>query len=314
MADNTEKNNEPMIMAPRDEPEENIVQKIAATTEWGKYQEEKQQAAASAAQDAMQEQMVKIINYMNKINGAGKMIDAEAITSQLIEKFSDKALDLLKLAVNEPSNFASYTGDNNIKTSRAAVNALSGLSEENADKILAHKDYDLKSVLKTQAEVHKTVRETQKTIDRIKNAKPSFSQDKSSKGFGFNVTNPLDNAIQNNQQQANTNGMFKNKISLGINKHNEYLNANQQKLENELAKQSGTSISAESTKQYLENETRKFQQEEVVKSDAISTRPADKAHMILQLRGVEKASANSPAVKREFGKFKPDLMAQRDRD
>ena len=303
-----------MIMAPRDEPEENIVQKIAATTEWGKYQEEKQQAAASAAQDAMQEQMVKIINYMNKINGAGKMIDAEAITSQLIEKFSDKALDLLKLAVNEPSNFASYTGDNNIKTSRAAVNALSGLSEENADKILAHKDYDLKSVLKTQAEVHKTVRETQKTIDRIKNAKPSFSQDKSSKGFGFNVTNPLDNAIQNNQQQANTNGMFKNKISLGINKHNEYLNANQQKLENELAKQSGTSISAESTKQYLENETRKFQQEEVVKSDAISTRPADKAHMILQLRGVEKASANSPAVKREFGKFKPDLMAQRDRD
>ena len=314
MADNTEKNNEPMIMAPRDEPEENIVQKIAATTEWGKYQEEKQQAAASAAKNAMQEQMVKIINYMNKINGAGKMIDAEAVTSQLIEKFNDKALDLLKLAVNEPRNFASYTGDNNIKTSRAAVNALSGLSEENADKILAHKDYDLKSVLKTQAEVHKTVRETQKTIDRIKNAKPSFSQDKSSKGFGFNVTNPLDNAIQNNQQQANTNGMFKNKISLGINKHNEYLNANQQKLENELAKQSGTSISAESTKQYLENETRKFQQEEVVKSDAISTRPADKAHMILQLRGVEKASANSPAVKREFGKFKPDLMAQRDRD
>ena len=77
------------------------------------------------------------------------MIDAEAITSQLIEKFSDKALDLLKLAVNEPRNFASYTGDNNIKTSRAAVNALSGLSEENADKILAHKDYDLKSILKT---------------------------------------------------------------------------------------------------------------------------------------------------------------------
>lgn len=314
MADNTEKNNEPMIMAPRDEPEENIVQKIAATTEWGKYQEEKQQAAASAAQDAMQEQMVKIINYMNKINGAGKMIDAEAITSQLIEKFNDKALDLLKLAVNEPSNFASYTGDNSIKTSRAAVNALSGLSEENADKILAHKDYDLKSVLKTQAEVHKTVRETQKTIDRIKNAKPSFSQDKSGKGFGFNVTNPLDNAIQNNQQQANKNGMFKNKISLGVNKHDDYLNANQQKLEKALAKQSGVPISAESTKQYLENETRKFQQEEVVKSDAISTRPADKAHMILQLRGVEKASANSPAVKREFGKFKPDLMAQRDRD
>lgn len=314
MADNTEKNNEPMIMAPRDEPEENIVKKIAATTEWGKYQEEKQQAAASAAKNAMQEQMVKIINYMNKINGAGKMIDAEAITSQLIEKFSNKALDLLKLAVNEPSNFASYTGDNNIKTSRAAVNALSGLSEENADKILAHKDYDLKSVLKTQAEVHKTIRETQKTIDRIKNAKPSFSQDKSSKGFGFNVTNPLDNAIQNNQQQANKNGMFKNKISLGVNKHDDYLNANQQKLEKALAKQSGVPISAESTKQYLENETRKFQQEEVVKSDAISTRPADKAHMILQLRGVEKASANSPAVKREFGKFKPDLMVLRDRD
>ncbi len=299
MADNTEKNNEPMIMAPRDEPEENIVKKIAATTEWGKYQEEKQQAAASAAKNAMQEQMVKIINYMNKINGAGKMIDAEAITSQLIEKFNDKALDLLKLAVNEPRNFASYTGDNNIKTSRAAVNALSGLSEENADKILAHKDYDLKSVLKTQAEVHKTIRETQKTIDRIKNAKPSFSQDKSSKGFGFNVTNPLDNAIQNNQQQANKNGMFKNKISLGVNKHNDYLNANQQKMEKALAKQSGTSISAESTKQYLENETRKFQQEEVVQGDAIPNRPTDKAHMILQLRGVERSTPAKRVVKRE---------------
>ena len=299
MADNTEKNNEPMIMAPRDEPEENIVKKIAATTEWGKYQEEKQQAAASAAKNAMQEQMVKIINYMNKINGAGKMIDAEAITSQLIEKFNDKALDLLKLAVNEPRNFASYTGDNNIKTSRAAVNALSGLSEENADKILAHKDYDLKSVLKTQAEVHKTVRETQKTIDRIKNTKPSFSQDKSNKGFGFNVTNPLDNAIQNNQQQANKNGMFKNKISLGVNKHNDYLNANQQKMEKALAKQSGTSISAESTKQYLENETRKFQQEEVAKSDAIPTQPTDKAHLILQLRGVERSTPAKRVVKRE---------------
>ena len=299
MADNTEKNNEPMIMAPRDEPEENIVKKIAATTEWGKYQEEKQQAAASAAKNAMQEQMVKIINYMNKINGAGKMIDAEAVTSQLIEKFNDKALDLLKLAVNEPSNFASYTGDNNIKTSRAAVNALSGLSEENADTILAHKDYDLKSVLKTQAEVHKTIRETQKTIDRIKNTKPSFSQDKSNKGFGFNVTNPLDNAIQNNQQQANKNGMFKNKISLGVNKHNDYLNANQQKMEKALAKQSGTSISAESTKQYLENETRKFQQEEVVQGDAIPNRPTDKAHMILQLRGVERSTPAKRVVKRE---------------
>ncbi len=314
MADNTEKNNEPMIMAPRDEPEENIVQKIAATTEWGKYQEEKQQAAASAAQDAMQEQMVKIINYMNKINGAGKMIDAEAITSQLIEKFSDKALDLLKLAVNEPSNFALYTGDNNIKTSRAAVNALSGLSEENADKILAHKDYDLKSVLKTQAEVHKTIKETQKTIDRIKNAKPSFSQDKSSKGFGFNVTNPLDNAIQNNLQQANKNGMFKNKISLGVNKHDDYLNANQQKLEKALAKPSSTQISIENSEQYLKDEIRKFHQDEVVKNDAISDRPTDKAHMILQLRGVEKATASKPTIKREFKEFTPDLMVLRDRD
>ena len=299
MADNTEKNNEPMIMAPRDEPEENIVQKIAATTEWGKYQEEKQQAAASAAKDAMQEQMVKIINYMNKINGAGKMIDAEAITSQLIEKFSDKALDLLKLAVNEPSNFASYTGDNNIKTSRAAVNALSGLSEENADKILAHKDYDLKSVLKTQAEVHKTIRETQKTIDRIKNTKPSFSQDKSNKGFGFNVTNPLDNAIQNNQQQANKNGMFKNKISLGVNKHNDYLNANQQKMEKALAAPSSSQMSIENSEQYLKDEIRKFDQDEVVQGDAIPNRPTDKAHMILQLRGVERSTPAKRVVKRE---------------
>lgn len=299
MADNTEKNNEPMIMAPRDKPEENIVKKIAATTEWGKYQEEKQQAAASAAKNAMQEQMVKIINYMNKINGAGKMIDAEAITSQLIEKFSDKALDLLKLAVNEPRNFASYTGDNNIKTSRAAVNALSGLSVENADKILTHKDYDLKSILKTQAEVHKTIRETQKTIDRIKNAKPSFSQDKSSKGFGFNVTNPLDNAIQNNQQQTHKNGMFKNKISLGVNKHDNYLNANQQKMEKALAAPSSSQMSIENSEQYLKDEIRKFDQDEVVKSDAIPNRPTDKAHMILQLRGVERSTPAKRVVKRE---------------
>ena len=52
----------------------------------------------------------------------------------------------------------------------------------------------------------------------------------------------------------------------------------------------------------------------MVKNDAISDRPTDKAHMILQLRGVEKATASKPTIKREFKEFKPDLMVLRDRD
>lgn len=108
--------------------------------------------------------------------------------------------------------------------------------------------------------------------------------------------------------------MFKNKISLGVNKHDNYLNANQQKLEKALAKPSSSQISIENSEQYLKDEIRKFHQDEVVKSDAIPNRPTDKAHMILQLRGVEKATVSKPTIKREFNEFTPDLMVLRDRD
>lgn len=147
--------------------------------------EKKAEQAAARPQDVQHDKMVRILNYMNKVNGVGKTVNSEEITGQLIEKFGEKALELLTMAVNEPSNFAQYIGDASIKTSRQAISALCQASEQNADQALMKKEMDLKSILKTQAEIKKTVQETQKTIDRINNSKA-----------GFNIQNPLSKAVE----------------------------------------------------------------------------------------------------------------------
>lgn len=74
--------------------------------------------------------MVKIIEYMNKINGAGKTVDAVPTVDALCEKYGDKAATLLLYAVNEPYKYADYIGDKSIKTSRAALTHLCSLEGE----------------------------------------------------------------------------------------------------------------------------------------------------------------------------------------
>jgi len=68
--------------------------------------------------------MTGLINYMNKINGRGREVVADATVAKLKEKYGDKAQELLLMAINEPANYAKYTGKYNIKTSRAALNDL----------------------------------------------------------------------------------------------------------------------------------------------------------------------------------------------
>ena len=81
------------------------------------------------AEDASREKMCAIIDYMNKINGQGKTIDAEKTVENLRKTYGDKALSLLQIAVNEPTNYAKYVGDASIKTSRAAVQHLCNIKE-----------------------------------------------------------------------------------------------------------------------------------------------------------------------------------------
>lgn len=80
--------------------------------------------------DADKAKMIKIIEYMNKINGAGKAIDAAPTVDALCDKYGDKAATLLLYAVNEPYKYAEYIGDKSIKTSRAALQHLCSLEGE----------------------------------------------------------------------------------------------------------------------------------------------------------------------------------------
>lgn len=82
------------------------------------------------ADDADKAKMIKIIEYMNKINGAGKAIDAAPTVDALCDKYGDKAATLLLYAVNEPYKYAEYIGDKSIKTSRAALRHLCSLEGE----------------------------------------------------------------------------------------------------------------------------------------------------------------------------------------
>lgn len=87
-----------------------------------------------AAQDKAR--MMKVIEGMNRINGARNSFDVNGTVDTLYGKFGDNAYDLLAKAVNEPYNFAQSVGDTSITTSRAAVKALCEVDENNKAAIV----------------------------------------------------------------------------------------------------------------------------------------------------------------------------------
>lgn len=109
------------------------------------------------------EKMVAIINYMNKINGANKSVNAEKTVADLTQTYGDKALTLLQMAVNEPNNYAQYVGDASLKTSRAAVEHLCNIPEpEKAAEAIIKREIspnykpELKQQMKDAAQKAKT--------------------------------------------------------------------------------------------------------------------------------------------------------------
>ena len=144
-----ENNKDSYIMAPKDNPINSwgkravdaVVEKREQISAWLQRGFNNNQETAgnsqSQTENSPHDKMVKIINYMNKINGKGKALDAEAVSKQLTEKYGDKALALLTVAVNEPKNYAKYSGEN-VKLSRTAVQSLCDAKnpEELADKVL----------------------------------------------------------------------------------------------------------------------------------------------------------------------------------
>lgn len=75
--------------------------------------------------------MINKINYMNKINGEDKAIDAAEKAQKLYELYGDKAVAMLDKAIMEPSNYAKTAGAD-IKLSREAVEHLAGIDKEYA--------------------------------------------------------------------------------------------------------------------------------------------------------------------------------------
>ena len=87
-----------------------------------------------AAQDKAR--MMKVIEGMNRINGARNSLDVNGTVDTLYGKFGDNAYDLLAKAINEPYSFAQSVGDTSITTSRAAVKALCEVDENNKAAIV----------------------------------------------------------------------------------------------------------------------------------------------------------------------------------
>lgn len=68
--------------------------------------------------------MIKVVEGMNRVNGAKSAMDVSQTINTLYDKFGDNAYELLTKAVNEPFNFAQNIGDSSIRTSRDAVRSL----------------------------------------------------------------------------------------------------------------------------------------------------------------------------------------------
>ncbi len=105
----------------------------------GKTQEIKEQIQKDkhSADNKYQKQMIAMIQNMNKINGPQKSIDAQKTTDILYQKYGDNAYNLLLKAIQKPTDYSQITGDSNIKTSRAAVQHLLALeNNEKTQKII----------------------------------------------------------------------------------------------------------------------------------------------------------------------------------
>lgn len=68
--------------------------------------------------------MIKVVEGMNRVNGAKSAMDVSQTINTLYDKFGDNAYELLTKAVNEPFSFAQNIGDSSIRTSRDAVRSL----------------------------------------------------------------------------------------------------------------------------------------------------------------------------------------------
>ena len=80
--------------------------------------------------------MIKVVEGMNRINGAKNSMDVGKTVNTLYDKFGDNAYELLVKAVNEPFNFAQDIGDSTIRTSRDAVRSLCNTDDKNKDAVI----------------------------------------------------------------------------------------------------------------------------------------------------------------------------------
>ena len=80
--------------------------------------------------------MIKVVEGMNRVNGAKSAMDVSQTINTLYDKFGDNAYELLTKAVNEPFNFAQDIGDSTIRTSRDAVRSLCNIDDKNKNAVI----------------------------------------------------------------------------------------------------------------------------------------------------------------------------------
>ena len=80
--------------------------------------------------------MIKVVEGMNRVNGAKSAMDVSQTINTLYDKFGDNAYELLTKAVNEPFNFAQDIGDSTIRTSRDAVRSLCNTDDKNKNAVI----------------------------------------------------------------------------------------------------------------------------------------------------------------------------------
>lgn len=100
---------------------------------------EKIQKDKRNADNKYQRQMVAMIQNMNKTGSSQSSVDAQKTTDVLCQKYGDNAYNLLVKAITEPTNYSQITGDSDIKTSRAAVQHLSAMENNEKTQMIINK-------------------------------------------------------------------------------------------------------------------------------------------------------------------------------
>ena len=108
-------------------------QNVGLLQKWNKERSPKQEKSLS---DADKTKLQRMIEYMNRINGANRSVDADKMTATLAQTYGTDAYDVAWYAINRPNDYAKMVGEKSMN-SRTALEHVAHLD---AKKYTAIKD------------------------------------------------------------------------------------------------------------------------------------------------------------------------------